>query len=104
MSFLDVAPPPPCTHYTHWWPALQGWAGWVGSTYGDVHCVPALPTLQIGETMGGVFSPISQWNPGLSFLLSEKLSFLDNPLLSCKRNCELQFPPLDAGTSKVKLG
>ena len=91
VSFLDVAPPPPpCTHYTHWWPALRGWAGWVGSTGGDVHCVPALPTLQIGETMGGFFSPISQWNPGLFFssfrkavLSGQSASFLQTEIAGC---------------------
>ena len=98
VSFLDVAPPP-CTHYTHWWPALRGWAGWVGSTGGDVHCVPALPTLQIGETRGGFFSPISQWNPGLFFSSFRKavLSGLCTSFRKQKSRSS-RFSPLGART------
>ena len=129
VSFLDVAPPLgpmpgaevrapyvgdsarspvlalPCTHYTHWWPALQGGAGWVGSTGGDLRCVPALPTLQIGGNLGGVFSPISQWNPGLFlFFFQKSCPFWTLRFFPANGNCDLRFPPLDAGTSKVKLG
>ena len=77
----------------------------MGSTSGDLHCVPALPTLQIGETMGGVIFPdipVEPW--AFLFFFQESCPFWTIRFFLANGNCELRFPPLDAGTSEVKLG
>ena len=105
LSFPDVAPPPG-THYTHWWPARQGGAGWVGVHRGVTFALCPCSTHSADRgNLGGIFSPISQWDPGLFFSSFGNMSFLDVPLLSCKRKLRSsRFPPLDAGTRRGETG
>ena len=112
MSFLDVGPPsgrrsgPPPAHTTH----TGGRPRRVGRLGGGAPGVtfPLCPCSTHSAdrgNRGGVFSPISQWNPGLFFSSFRKAVLCGHSTSFYKRKLRSsRFPPLGARTSLGETG
>ena len=71
-----------------------------------VTCTVSLlyPLCRSGKPWGGSFPdiPVEPW--AFLFFFQKSCPFWTIRFFLANGNCELRFPPLDAGTSQVKLG